>query len=126
MTNANPCPSGSPDRLSAIGVVRNMGRYTGYMNFTVIHAIEEVTIDIKENRVRVTAEILGYSQANTWDGVRRTLLSSCYPAVENGSQKDSHAMAFINSHNEAINTILSVLNHLNNNYKKIKEGDDEW
>lgn len=126
MTNVNPSPTGSPERLSAIGVIQNLGRHIGYMNATFIHAVEEVTIDIKENRVRVTVEILSYSQANTWDGAKKVSPGACYPANEGGKQKDSHAMAFINCHNEALNTVGSVINHLNNHYKTIMNGDDEW
>lgn len=126
MTNLNPNPTGSPDRLSGIAVLQNVGRYVGYMNATYINAQEEVTIDIKENKVRVTVAILGYMSANSWQGAEVVYPGSCYPCIRSGKQKDSHAMAFINSHSEMLNTVYSIMNHLNENSRVIKDGQDEW
>lgn len=126
MTNVNPVVNGSPDRLSGIATLRNVGSAIGYMNATFISAQEEVTIDIKENRVRITVIILGYFQANTWKGAEKVAPGACFPVNEKGKQKDSHAMAFINSHYDAICTVGSIIKHLNENTKVIKNGEEDW
>lgn len=126
MTNVNPNPTGAPDRLSGIAILQNVGRYVGYMNSTFINAQEEVTIDIKDDRVRVTVAILSYIQANTWNGAEKVSPGACYPTDKSGKQKDSHAMAFINCHYDAINTIANIVKHLNDNTKTLKDGDEDW
>ena len=126
MTNVNPNPTGDPEHLSGIAVLQHIGKAFGYMTATYISAREEVTIDIKENKVRITVTILSYIGANTWSGVENIAPGSCYPADPKGSQKDSHAMAFINCHYDAINTVASIIKHLNESTKVLKEGEDEW
>ena len=124
--NAVPNASGSPEHLSVIAVLQNVGRAIGYMNATFISAREEITVAIKENRVRATVTVLNYFGANTWNGVESIAPGGCYPVNAKGSQKDSHAMAFINCHSDAINTIAGLIKYLNNNTKTIMEGNDEW
>lgn len=124
--NAVPNAYGSPEHLSVIAVLHNVGRAIGYMNATFISAREEITIDIKDNRVRVTVTVLNYFGANTWKGVESVAPGDCYPVNAKGSQKDSHAMAFVNCHSDAINTIADLIKYLNNNTKTIMEGNDEW
>lgn len=124
--NAVPNSTGSPEHLSVIAVLQNVGRAIGYMNATFISAREEITVDIKDNRVRATVTVLNYFGANTWSGVESIVPGACYPVDPKGSQKDSHAMAFINCHSDAINTISSLIKYLNNNTKTIAEGNDDW
>lgn len=96
------------------------------MNATFISAREEITIDIKDNRVRVTITVLSYIGANTWNGAETIVPGACYPVNSKGGQKDSHAMAFINCHNDALMTIKGLIKYLNNNTETIKYGDEEW
>lgn len=126
MTGVNPCPSGSLTHLSGIAILQGVGKAIGYMNATFLNAKEEVTIDIKENRIRITVVILSYVGANTWNGTEVIVPGACYPVNQSAGQKDSHAMAFINCHNDAINTVSSIIKYLNENYRTITNGDDEW
>lgn len=124
--NIAPNISNSNERLSVIANLQNVGRHVGYMNATIINAKEEITVDIKDNRVRITVTILNYFGANTWSGIESIVPGGCYPVNIKGSQKESHAMAFINCHYDIINTVASLINYLNNNSKIIMEGDNEW
>lgn len=124
--NAVPNASGAIEHLSVITVLQNVGRAIGYMNATFISAREEIAVDIKDNRIRVTVTVLNYFGANTWNGVESIAPGGCYPVNAKGSQKDSHAMAFINCHCDAIYTIDSLIKYLNNNTKTILNGNDEW
>lgn len=126
MTGVNPCPSGSLNHLSGIAILQSVGRAIGYMNATFLNAKEEVTIDIKENRIRITVTILNYVGANTWKGTETIVPGACYPVNSSAGQKDSHAMAFINCHHDAINTVASIIKYLNDNSRTIQSGDDEW
>ena len=126
MTGVNPCPSGCLTHLSGIAILQGMGNAIGYMNATFINAREEVTIDVKENRVRITVVILSYIGANAWKGTENVAPGACYPVNPSAGQKDSHAMAFINCHSDALNTISSIIKYLNENSRTIMNGDDEW
>lgn len=118
--------TGSPEHLTGIAVLQSVGRAVGYMNATFINAREEVSVDIKENKVRVTVSILGFISSNTWAGVELMTPINCYPANPKGAQKDSHAMAFINSHYDAISVVGNIMKYLNDNTKQISDGDDDW
>lgn len=124
--NAVPNASGSPEHLSVIALLQNVGSAVGYMTATFISAREEITVDIKDNRVRITVTVLGYLSANTWSGAESVTPGGCYPVNAKASQKDSHAMAFINCHSDAIDTVGSLIKYLNNNTQTILEGNDEW
>jgi hypothetical protein len=126
MPNVEPTKSGSNNHLSANAILQSVGKAMGYMNATFINAREEITIDIKENRLRITVKILQYISANTWKGAESKTPGGCYPCDAKGSQKDSHAMAFINCNFDAIMSVKSIINHLNNNFKTINEGEDNW
>lgn len=126
MPNSVPNSSGSKEKLSAMAILQHIGNAVGYMTATYISAREEITIDIKENKVRITVAILHYISANTWNGSQTIAPGSCYPAVSNASQKDSHAMAFINCHSDALNTVSSLIKDLNENTKIIQNGEEDW
>lgn len=124
--NCMPNQFSSNTHLSYICTLMNMGRAIGYMNATFINAKEEITIDIKENKVKILVKILQYISANTWQGAEVVLPNSCFPCNPKGSQKDSHAMAFINCHSNALNTISSFIKYLNDNISIIKNGETDW
>lgn len=126
MPNSIPNSLGSKERLSAMGILQHIGNAVGYMTATYISAREEVTIDIKENRVRITVSILHYISANTWNGSQTVAPGSCYPVISNAGQKDSHAMAFINCHYDALSTVGSLIKYLNENTKILQNGEEDW
>ena len=103
-----------------IGVGKTSGAYGTYIN-----ANEEVIIDVKENRVRVTSRIFNYI-AGTWKGAEYTAPGDSYPVVSDAKQKDSHAMAFINCHYNGLLTVSSLIKYLNANISTIKNDDDNW
>lgn len=126
------CPINSPieitsnNHISSTYTLTNVGRAIGYMNATFINAKGETTVDIKENRIKVVVKILLYMSGNTWNGAEVVLPGSCFPCNPNGSQKDSHAMAFINCHFNSLDIVQSLMKHLNDNISTIQNGEDEW
>lgn len=122
----NIVPTGNETRMSGFGILQNVGRYVGYMNATFISAKSEITIEIKENKIRVTASVLNYIGANTWNGAETILPSGCFPAVPDGKQKDSHAMAYINCVHNLLTDVASIMKHLNDNVQTIENGDEDW
>ena len=126
------CPTGVPtnipssNHISCICILTNVGRAIGYMNATFINAKSEITVDIKENRVKILVKILQYVSANTWNGAEVVLPNSCFPCDPKKGQKDSHAMAFINCHYNALGTVNSLMKFLNDNISIIQNGENDW
>lgn len=115
---------GSNEHFRISGTLRGVGKTNGAYG-TYINANEEVMIDVKENRVRVTSRIFNYI-AGTWKGAEYTAPGDCYPVVPDAKQKDSHAMAFINCHYNGLLTVSSLIKYLNDNISTIKNDDDNW
>lgn len=114
----------SHEHLRISGILRGVGKTNGAYG-TYINAREEVIIDIKDNRVRVTSRIFNYI-AGTWKGAEYTLPGDSYPVNAEATQKESHAMAFINCHYNALLTISSLIKYLNDNVSTIRNNDDDW
>ena len=115
---------GSNEHFRISGTLRGVGKASGAYG-TYINANEEVMIDVKENRVRVTSRIFNYI-AGTWKGAEHTAPGDCYPVVPDAKQKDSHAMAFINCHYNGLLTVSNLIKYLNDNISTIKNDDDNW
>lgn len=125
--DAVPDSVSSHEHLRTSGLLQGVGKvyglYGGYK--TYINAKEEVIIDIKPNRVRVTSRIFSYVNG-TGKGVDFTIPGDSYPVNQKAKQKDSHAMAFINCHYNALLTIESLIKYLNDNIATLKSDDDDW
>lgn len=115
---------GSNNHFRISGTLNGLGKTIGAAG-TYINAKEEVIIDVKENRVRVTSRIFNFI-AGTWKGAEHAVPGDCYPVVPDAKQKESHAMAFINSHYNCLLTISSLIKYLNDNISSIKKEDDNW
>ena len=113
----------SHEHIRFSGILNGVGTSNGAYG-TYINAREEVMIDIKDNRVRVTSRIFNYIAGN-WKGTDYTFPGDSYPVNPDAPQKDSHAMAFINCHYNALLTISSLIKYLNDNISTIKN-DDDW
>lgn len=121
--DAIPDSVSSREHLRISGTLKGVGHTMGASG-TYINAKEEVMIDIKDNRVRVTSRIFNYI-AGTWKGAEHNVPGDCFPVNPDASKKDSHAMAFINCHYNALLTISSLIKYLNDNISTIKN-DDDW
>lgn len=122
--DAVPDSVSSRDHLRISGMLKGVGQTMGAAG-TFINAREEVMIDIKNNRVRVTSRIFNYI-AGTWKGAEQNVPGDCFPVNPEASKKDSHAMAFVNCHYNALLTISSLIKYLNDNVSTIKSDDDDW
>lgn len=122
--DAVPDSVSSREHLRISGILKGVGQTVG-AGGTYINAKEEVMIDIKDNRVRVTSRIFNFI-AGTWKGAESNVPGDCFPVNPDASKKDSHAMAFINCHYNALLTISSLIKYLNDNTSTIKNNDDDW
>lgn len=113
----------SRDQLRISGQLKGVGQTMGAAG-TYINATEEVVIDIKGNRVRVTSRIINYVAGN-WKGAEYNVPGDCFPVNPDASKKDSHAMAFINCHYNALLTFSTLIKYLNDNVSTLKP-DDDW
>lgn len=127
--DAVPDSVSSHEHLRISGLLKGVGKayglslsYDSYKTF--INAKEEVIIDIKGNRVRVTSRIFDYIIYGKL--VDEVAPGNCYPVNQDAKQKDSHAMAFINCHYNALGTIESLIKYLNDNIPILKSDDDDW
>ena len=121
--DAVPDSVSSREHLRISGLLKGVGQTMGAAG-TYINAREEVMIDIKDNRVRVTSRIFNYIAGN-WKGAEHNLPGDCFPVNPDASKKDSHAMAFINCHYNSLLTISNLIKYLNDNVSTIKN-DDDW
>lgn len=121
---AVPDSVSSHEHLRISGTLKGVGQTMGAAG-TYINAREEVMIDIKDNRVRVTSRIFNYI-TGTWKGAEHNVPGDCFPVNLEASKKDSHAMAFINCHYNSLLTISSLIKYLNDNVSSIKNNDDDW
>ena len=120
---ATPDSVTSHEHLRVSGILKGVGQTMGAYG-TYINAREEVMIDVKGDRVRVTSRIFNY-MVGTWKGAEHTLPGDGFPVIPDASQKDSHAMAFINSNYNCLLTVSNLIKYLNDNVKTINN-DDDW
>lgn len=124
MPGSNPRKDGMINRLSASAKLNNIGAAAAYMNPTFISAEEEVTIDIKEDRIRVTLSIPRYISSSALSGIKLYSPGACYPAEQKGIQKDAYALAFMICNATIIDNAKDILDYINKNMNK--QEDVDW
>ncbi len=113
------------------GKFLNVGQIMGMFKAVLIHAVSYVNIEVKANRLRVTATVRHYSLAQgSVSGVKNalTLPRDVYPYTDSSNQS-TYAQAYINCHYRLILTVADILMYLNKNYPvytEKKKMDDNW
>lgn len=99
----------------------------GYLSFSIINAIKNLKIELKENRFRVTLLVRHY-QLITMNGNKLHNPKDCYP-FEDTSNKSSFSMAFVNCNVRTVNRLHDLFTYINENYGKIEvvqKKEDVW
>lgn len=112
------------NRLSATAILNRIGAAASYMNPTFISAEEEITIDIKEDRIRITFVIPRYISTSALSGAQNYSPGAMFPSNPNGIQKNAYGLAFIICNSTIIHDAKDILNYLNK--KMNKEEDIDW
>ena len=122
--HVNPRKDGMINRLSATAILNRIGAAASYMNPTFISAEEEITIDIKEDRIRITLVIPRYISTSALSGTQNYSPGAMFPSNPNGIQKNAYGLAFIICNSTIIDNAKDILNYLNKNMNK--EKDIDW
>lgn len=107
----------------------NIGKSTGLFSCTLISAEQELVIDLKENKFRITLLTRHYRVASaSLGGVDTPLtgISDAYPYNEKSDYKDAYAMAYININSNEISKCKSFLSFLNRHINDINNDKDNW
>lgn len=123
MPRINPRKDGMVNHLSGAAILNRIGAAAGYMNPTFISAEEEVTIDIKEDRIRVTLTIPRYMSSSPLSGTQYYSPGAMFPANQKGIHKDGYALAFIICNSTIINDAKDILEFINKSMNKKEDVD---
>lgn len=107
----------------------NIGQSNGLFSYTSISAEQELIINLKENKIRITLITRHYRVANaSLGGVNTPLtgISNAYPYNEKSDYKDAYAMAFININSNELSKCKSFLSFLNRHINDINNDKDNW
>ena len=128
-SNAIPIMDKVNHNIKVQGILRYVGQTTGLFSASTVLTDICISIDIKENRIRIKSYAPHYYLgAVSLGGLNSGAIqiNSTYPFNEKSSYKDTYAMAFINVNANIINKNNSFLNFLNRHITDINDDQDDW
>lgn len=128
-SNAKPTIDKVNHNIKVKGILRHVGQTTGFFSASTVSTDICISIDIKENRIRIKSYAPHYYLgAASLKGINSGTIqiNSTYPFNEKSSYKDAYAMAFINVNANLIDKNNSFLKFLNRHITDINNDKDDW